>query len=149
MTFQDQIEKALIDRFKANALGLEIGWERVEPYAIDDACRLKAAALGMVCQGHTFNDKSIDCTNVTWRVAVEFFVRCNRDADIKTKVNLALAEVHRTMMADQSLGDLLIDTKAVEDMTFVNRAENSGEGVMTFDLFYRTVVNDIRTSFYA
>lgn len=149
MTFEDEILKALVQRFEANPLGLEITWERVEPYAIDDAARLKAAAIGLSDQGQQYNDNSISCTNVRWRMAVEFWVRCNQDEDIQTKVNLAKACVHRTMMADQSLGDLLIDTKAVESMTMVNRAERMGEGVITFDLMYRTKVNDISTSFYA
>lgn len=149
MTFQDEILKALVDRFEANALGLAISWERVEPYAIDDAARLKAAALGLVDQGQRFDDSKMQCTDITWRVAVEFWVRCNINEDIQTKVNLARSVVHRTMMADQSLGDRLIDTKAVADEVFMNRAERMGEGVLLFDLRYRTKVNDISTSFYA
>jgi hypothetical protein len=145
MTLQDEIEKALVDRFTDNTLGLTIEWERVEAYAIDDASRNKAAAIGVVDQGQQYNQK-VGVGDQTWRVAIEFFVRCNIDEDIKTKTNLARAEIFRIMMADQSLGDLLIDTNPVEDMVFVSRETRHGEGVVVFDLRYRTKPDDIATA---
>jgi hypothetical protein len=141
-TLQDQIEKALVDRFKANELDLEIEWERVEAYAIDDACRMKAAAIGLVDQGQRFDSRT-GLQHNTWRMAVEFFVRCNVSEDIKTKTNLARACIFRTMMTDTQLGNLLLDCRGVEDMVFVDRENKYGEGVMVFDLLYRTPIHDI------
>jgi hypothetical protein len=148
VTFQDEIEKALVDRFESNPLELDISWERVEPYAIDDAARMKAAALGLVDQGQKFTQKTGVSTQI-WRIAVEFFVRCNKDEDIKTKVNLARAVIFQTMMTDVDLKTstypegMLIDTQAVVDEIFVDRSTLQGEGVMLFDLMYRTPYDNI------
>jgi len=139
---QDTIEQALVDRFVSNDLDLTIAWERVERYAIDDASRMKAAAIGLVDQGQKFAYKT-SLMDVTWRMAVEFFVRCNKGEEIKTKVNRARADVYRVMMADPNLGGLLDDTTPVVDEIFVDRSSNQGEGVLVFDLRYRTKTDDL------
>jgi hypothetical protein len=143
MNMQDEIIDKLLAVFSDNTIaGNSIDWERIEKYAIDDACRMKKAALGLVDQGQKFGFKA-SVTDIIWRVAVEFFVRCEYDEDIQSIVNTARADVYRTMMHDQTLGNLVVDVSPVADEIFVARENSMGEGVMLFDIRYRTNTVDI------
>lgn len=145
MLLQDEIEIALVDRFKQGITAQTFSWDWVERYAIDTAARKELAAIGIVDQGQKFMPKTSNSTQ-RWRVAIEFFVRCNTNEDPKSKVNLARAIIFQTMMEDKQLDDMLLDTNAVADDVFVNRAERYGEGVMVFDIDYRTKHDDIATA---
>lgn len=140
---QDEIEEALKARFEAGYAGQEFGWDSVAKYAIDDAVRTRSkAAVGMVDQGQKFMPKT-SISQQRWRIAIEFFVRCNSDEDIKNKVNTARRIIFKTMMDDMQLGGLILDTNAVADEVYVDRMDQFGEGVMLFDIDYRTLPTDI------
>lgn len=142
-SIQDDILQYILDWFADNTITTNtIEWERLEPYAIDEASRLKRAALGLVDQGQKYGFKVSNTDNI-WRMAVEWFVQAEPDEDIQTLNNLARAEVYRTMMYDHTLGGLTVDVSPVMDEVFLQRAENWAEGVILFDIRYRTMPKDI------
>lgn len=142
-TFQDTILNAIVDLFKASAIaGNSVEWERVEPYAIDDAARQKRASIGIVDQGQKFGFKA-SVTDNQWRIAIEWFVHADADEDPQIFNNVARADVYRTMMNDMRLGGLVVQVSPVMDDVVVYRSERWAEGVMVFDIQYRTMVRDL------
>lgn len=155
-TLLDTIENRLVEIFREVDLAEEAGlpaderlsiqWDRADRYAIDASCRTKAAALGLVDQGQTFRRKTSLSENVL-RMAVEFFVRCNKNEDIKTKVNAARRDILLVMLKriefDDELMDLITDIVPDVDEVFIEREKNMGEGVVVFNIVYRSHPQDI------
>lgn len=126
---------------------LTLKWERVEPFAIDDAARKKMYAIGMVDQGRRYARKT-SLTDVSWQVAVEFVVRAHSTQDPQEVADRAIAEIIYFMINrfefDEELADLVDDVIPVADDMFVDRLKNVAEGVVVFTVKFRTNAADIR-----
>lgn len=130
---------------KANGVnGYVQTWNTVQRRPLTDEEIALGSALGIFDTTED-NADEIQYQRKTMNVIIEFWLRTQIGEGPSSALNLALADITRTMLADLNMGALTIDVRETRsELDIDGPGDNIVGGIAVFDIVYRHQVGDPR-----